>query len=171
MLRGISKRSVKIGLIALALAICAAITWFILYGPGAWTNNISNRDLHDTTTDARLPRDLNGESAEILSAFHGLDKLPFLANLICRGAGGKTGMPNPPTFSELELLSPFLYLFIIVLIALAPWHEETCPLSCQDFDSNSRVVFLSQMIFIRKETKQSLQFSFLRRVSFFIFLS
>ncbi len=93
MLRGISKRSVKIGLIALALAICAAITWFILYGPGAWTNNISNRDLHDTTTDARLPRDVNGGSAELLSAFHGLDALPRLSNTICRGSAGNTGMP------------------------------------------------------------------------------
>ncbi len=40
MLKGKSKRLLFSGLVAVAAAIGAAITWFILYGPGAWTNNI-----------------------------------------------------------------------------------------------------------------------------------
>lgn len=93
MLKGISKRTITGGLLAVAVIIIAGITWFILYGPGAWTGNISNRDLSDTTADAGLPREANGQSAKLLSAFHGLDTLPRLANVICRGSEGKTGMP------------------------------------------------------------------------------
>ncbi len=93
MLKGISKKIIIGALVAMTAAICAAITWFIMYGPGAWTGNISNRDLSDTTADAGLPKEANGQSAELLAAFHGLDKLPNLANAICRGSEGKTGMP------------------------------------------------------------------------------
>lgn len=91
--KGISKRIIIVGLVALAVVIGAGITWFIQYGPGAWANNISNRDLSDTTADAGLPREANGQSAELISAFHGLDELPRLSNVICRGSEGNTGMP------------------------------------------------------------------------------
>ena len=93
MLKGSSKRTIIGGLVAAAVVIGAAVAWFLLYGPGAWTNNISNRDLSDTTADAGLPREANGQSAELLSAFHGLDSLPRLSNVICRASAGKTGMP------------------------------------------------------------------------------
>ncbi|MEX0286692.1 MAG: hypothetical protein AB3N23_18955 [Paracoccaceae bacterium] len=76
--------------LAMLLAIAA---WFVLIAPGVWTNNISNRDLIDTTADAQLPREVDGRSAELLSAFHGLDALPRLANAICRGSAGFAGMP------------------------------------------------------------------------------
>ncbi len=59
----------------------------------AAAQDVSNRDLVDTTADIGLPRISGAETAELLSAFHGLDALPRLANLICRGARGKTGMP------------------------------------------------------------------------------
>lgn len=93
MLKGISKRTIIGGLVAVAAAIGASIIWFILYGPGVWAENISNRDLTDTTADAGLPRTVNGQSAELLSAFHGLDALPRISNAICRGSKGNTGMP------------------------------------------------------------------------------
>jgi len=58
-------------------------------GPG-----ITSRSLNDQTTNANLPRVADGRSAELLSAFFGLDNaLPRRANLICRGAGGRDGMP------------------------------------------------------------------------------
>lgn len=48
----------------------------------------------DTTADANLPRALEGQSAELLSAFFGLDNaLPALSRLICGDAPGKDGMP------------------------------------------------------------------------------
>ena len=55
---------------------------------------VTSVDLSDTTADASLPRESGGQSADLLSAFYGLDNaLPFLARLICRGAPGKDGMP------------------------------------------------------------------------------
>lgn len=54
----------------------------------------SNRDLVDTTPNAGLAREADGQSATLLSAFFGLDNtLPRTANLICRGAAGYDGMP------------------------------------------------------------------------------
>ncbi|MGB0385002.1 MAG: hypothetical protein ACPGWR_09285 [Ardenticatenaceae bacterium] len=49
----------------------------------------------DSTPDTSLPRTANGHSADLLSAFFGLDdNLPFTANRgICDGAGGTDGMP------------------------------------------------------------------------------
>ncbi|CAD0186138.1 hypothetical protein RUESEDTHA_03043 [Ruegeria sp. THAF57] len=91
--KGISKRFILGGLGAVVALIAVAFTWFFLYGPGVWTDNISNRDLSDTTVDAGLPREANGQSAELLSAFHGLDALPRVSNVICRGSEGNTGMP------------------------------------------------------------------------------
>jgi hypothetical protein len=48
----------------------------------------------DTTADSTLPREINGESAEILSAFFGLDDgMPSWAGNLCPDAPGKDGMP------------------------------------------------------------------------------
>ena len=91
--KSISRRFIFGGLLAMAALVAAATTWFVLYGPGVWTDNISNRDLADTTVDTGLPREANGQSAELLSAFHGLDALPSVSNVICRGSKGNTGMP------------------------------------------------------------------------------
>lgn len=55
---------------------------------------VTSLGLEDTTEGRVLPRAAEGQSAELLSAFFGLDNaLPFLARLICRGAPGKDGMP------------------------------------------------------------------------------
>ncbi|NOD48665.1 hypothetical protein GS624_15225 [Ruegeria sp. HKCCD5849] len=93
MLKGISKRTTIGVLVAVAAVIGVGVTWFILYGPGTWTGNISNRKLSDTTANASLPRQANGQSANLLSAFHGLDALPRLSNVICKGSKGYSGMP------------------------------------------------------------------------------
>lgn len=93
MIKGIPKRTIIAGLLGVTAAISAGVVWFIMYGPGSWTDNISNRDLFDTTPDAGLPREMNGQSAKLLSAFHGLDALPRVSNVICRGSEGNTGMP------------------------------------------------------------------------------
>lgn len=54
----------------------------------------SNADLDDTTIDLGLPRQAGGKTAELLSAFFGLDNgLLRVANLICWGAAGRDGMP------------------------------------------------------------------------------
>lgn len=57
--------------------------------------DVTSLDLTDTTADATLPRESSGQSAELTSAFFGLDNgLPRLASrAICRGAFGKDGMP------------------------------------------------------------------------------
>lgn len=62
-------------------------------GAGASAQDVSSRAMSDTTPNADLPRKAGGQSADLLSAFHGLDALPRLANLICRGSRGKDGMP------------------------------------------------------------------------------
>ncbi len=93
MIKGIPKRTIIAGSLGVTAAISAGVVWFIMYGPGSWTDNISNRDLFDTTPDAGLPREMNGQSAKLLSAFHGLDALPRVSNVICRGSEGNTGMP------------------------------------------------------------------------------
>lgn len=55
---------------------------------------VTSTEQSDTTPDARLPRMAGGRSAEVLSAFFGLDNaLPRAANRICRGASGLDGMP------------------------------------------------------------------------------
>lgn len=56
--------------------------------------DVTSLELTDTTDDAGLPRQNGDHSAELLSAFFGLDNaLPRLSRLICRGAPGKDGMP------------------------------------------------------------------------------
>lgn len=48
----------------------------------------------DTTADSSLPREINGQSAEILSAFFGLDdSLPSWTGNLCPDAPRKDGMP------------------------------------------------------------------------------
>lgn len=55
---------------------------------------VTSLDLSDTTAGADLPRERPGQTADLLSAFFGLDNaLPLLSRLICRGAPGKDGMP------------------------------------------------------------------------------
>ncbi len=76
-----------------AIGLIAA-TLITTFAPGAVSaQNISNREATDTTPDAGLPAQADGLSAELLSAFHGLEALPLIANLICRGSRGKGGMP------------------------------------------------------------------------------
>lgn len=56
--------------------------------------DVTSRAATDTTADANLPREDSGRSADLLSAFFGLDNgLPLLSRLICRGAPGSDGMP------------------------------------------------------------------------------
>ncbi len=56
--------------------------------------DVTSLELTDTTAETALPRESGDQSAELLSAFFGLDNdLPFLSRLICRGAPGKDGMP------------------------------------------------------------------------------
>ncbi|MDJ0641716.1 MAG: hypothetical protein QNJ15_02765 [Erythrobacter sp.] len=69
-------------------------TVFIALALAACSPEASNLELVDTTSDPGLPRETNGQRAELLSAFFGLDnELPLLANRICRGGNGLDGMP------------------------------------------------------------------------------
>lgn len=55
---------------------------------------LTSTEQRDTTADSDLPRELDGHSAELLSAFFGLDNgLPPRSEGICRGARGADGMP------------------------------------------------------------------------------
>lgn len=47
----------------------------------------------DTTPNLDLPRQAAGQSADLFSAFFGLDSMPRLANVICQSARGQDGMP------------------------------------------------------------------------------
>ena len=54
----------------------------------------TSSEQRDTTAASTLPRVNDGESAELLSAFFGLDNgFPRWANLVCDGAAGGDGMP------------------------------------------------------------------------------
>ncbi len=71
-----------------------AVLLCVMAGASPGLADVTSRDLADTTADANLPRESGGQSAELLSAFFGLDNaLPRTARLICRGAPGKDGMP------------------------------------------------------------------------------
>lgn len=73
--------------------LCIALSCALL-GAAPSLADVTSLDLTDTTGDAGLPRAAGGQSAELLSAFFGLDNaLPRLSRLICRGAPGKDGMP------------------------------------------------------------------------------
>ncbi len=55
---------------------------------------LTRTEQRDTTANSDLPRELDGRSAELLSAFFGLDNgLPPRSEFFCRGAGGADGMP------------------------------------------------------------------------------
>ena len=62
---------------------------------GSSESALTSNEQLDTTPDSSLPREANSRSAELLSAFFGLDdNLPRTANVgICDGAGGADGMP------------------------------------------------------------------------------
>ncbi|MEM1352698.1 MAG: hypothetical protein AAGF27_10145 [Pseudomonadota bacterium] len=91
--KAVSKQKIGVGFLALAVLTGAGMMWFIQSGPGVWTDNISNRNVSDTTADLGLSRKTRAHAAGLLSAFHGLDALPRLSNVICRGSAGRTGMP------------------------------------------------------------------------------
>ena len=66
----------------------------VLAGASPSLADVTSFELTDTTADAALSRESGGQSAELLSAFFGLDNaLPRLSRLICRGAPGQDGMP------------------------------------------------------------------------------
>ena len=74
--------------------IGAAIVYFVggLIDPPAYA--FMSIEQTDTTADSSLPREVNGQSAEILSAFFGLDDgLPSWSGNLCPDAPGKDGMP------------------------------------------------------------------------------
>lgn len=73
-----------LGAIAMAIALTG----------GAALADVSSREGADTTADADLPREADGQSAELLSAFFGLDNgLRRVANRIYLRSPGKDGMP------------------------------------------------------------------------------
>lgn len=75
----------------MAMLVCVSGLYFT---GCASTTGVTSFELADTTVSAGLPRENGRQSAEVLSAFFGLDNaLPPLARLICRGAPGKDGMP------------------------------------------------------------------------------
>ncbi len=86
MLKQFRKWSQAIRLLALATAIA-------LSGTAVRAQDVSSRELEDSTANLGLPSSAGGQDAELLSAFHGLEALPRVANLICRGSRGKDGMP------------------------------------------------------------------------------
>ncbi len=65
----------------------------VLFASAASAQQVSSREQSDTTPDAGLPAEAGARTAKLLSAFHGLDALPFVSNLICRGSRGFGGMP------------------------------------------------------------------------------
>ena len=61
--------------------------------PSLGLADVTSFELADTTAGKELPRAADGRSADLLSAFLGLDSMPRQANAICRGAMGLDGMP------------------------------------------------------------------------------
>lgn len=71
-----------------------AVLSCVMAGASPSVADVTSLEPTDTTADAGLPRQSGGQSAELLSAFFGLDNaLPRLSRLICKGAPGKDGMP------------------------------------------------------------------------------
>ena len=89
--KSIVKKAV-LGVLAV-VAVFAAYFLYQAYQFRAKTDAVASYDLVDTTADAGLANTSDGTSARLLSAFHGLDALPRLANAICRGGQGLGGMP------------------------------------------------------------------------------
>lgn len=67
----------------------------VMLGAAPSVAEVTSLELTDTTADEGLQRQNGDQSAELLSAFFGLDNaLPLLASrAICRGASGMDGMP------------------------------------------------------------------------------
>lgn len=66
----------------------------LLFLPTHGVADVSSRQQADITPAKGLPREAGGQSANLLSAFFGLDNtLPLRANMICQGARGLDGMP------------------------------------------------------------------------------
>lgn len=66
----------------------------MLFLPTLGCADIRSREQADTTRAVGLPRHAAGQSAELLSAFFGLDNtLPLTAHRICLGTAGLDGMP------------------------------------------------------------------------------
>ncbi len=76
-----------------AIRLLAPATAFVLLGTALFAQDVSSRELEDTTPELGLPSSAGGQDAELLYAFHGLESLPRVANLICRGSRGRHGMP------------------------------------------------------------------------------
>jgi len=71
-----------------------AVLSCVMVGTSPSLADVTSLVLTDTTADAILPRASGSQSAELLSAFFGLaNALPRTAQLICRGAPGRDGMP------------------------------------------------------------------------------
>ncbi|MEL6169277.1 MAG: hypothetical protein AAFR35_11330 [Pseudomonadota bacterium] len=92
-----SKVDVRTGIGAAGMVLRGlfAVLSCVIAGASPGLADGTSFELADTTADAALPREGDGQSAELLSAFFGLDNgLPRLASrAICRGAFGKDGMP------------------------------------------------------------------------------
>ena len=86
-------RTERGGAAMLRLRLVAGLSC-VLAGASPTFAEVTSLERNDTTADANLPRESGGQSAELLSAFFGLDNaLPRTARLICRGAPGMDGMP------------------------------------------------------------------------------
>lgn len=74
--------------------LVGTVVWIAL-GTAPSVAEVTSSELSDLTANASLPRTNSSQSADLLSAFFGLDNdLPPLASrAICRGARGKDGMP------------------------------------------------------------------------------
>lgn len=66
----------------------------VFFLPALALADVRSREQADTTPAMGLPREAAGRSADLLSAFFGLDNtLPRTANRICLGTAGLDGMP------------------------------------------------------------------------------
>ena len=90
-----ARGGLKRGLIAVAALVVIVGAYFLYQAQKfrALTDGVASYEAVDTTADAGLSNEADGVSAHLLSAFHGLDALPRLANLICKGGQGLGGMP------------------------------------------------------------------------------
>jgi len=81
------------------ISLSVAIGVLVLFGLSSRFGNAqmvpyTSSEQEDSTADSTLSREDNDRSAEILSAFFGLDNgFPPWSNLICRGAASADGMP------------------------------------------------------------------------------
>ena len=81
------------GISTVLTILTMATLWAMVPVTNATAQTLSSRETVDTTPDLGLPRQADGTSADLLSAFHGLDALPFVSHRICLGSRGFGGMP------------------------------------------------------------------------------